>query len=189
MARLLLEEETILLAGQGAERFAVDRNAELRHRSRSEASSEVSTEARHDTVGCVALDASGRLACGTSTGGVEGQWAGRIGDSPLPGCGYFADDRLGAVAASGDGEKIARALFAARIVQALPERTPDGAIEAALAEVARLNGEAGAIALDSGGRAGWSHNSRHFAVGMARAGGETPIVYLSKDEERVAENA
>jgi beta-aspartyl-peptidase (threonine type) len=188
-ARLLLQEETILLAGEGAEQFAADRNVELRHRSRTEASSGGSTEARHDTVGCVALDASGRLACGTSTGGIEGQWAGRIGDSPLPGCGFYADDRLGAVAASGDGEKIARALFAARIVQALPDRRPDEAIEAALAEVARLNGEAGAITLDRAGRAGWDHNSKHFAVGVARAGGEGPVVYLSKDEERVAENA
>jgi isoaspartyl peptidase/L-asparaginase-like protein (Ntn-hydrolase superfamily) len=46
-------------------------------------------EGLHDTVGAVALDSGGNLAAGTSTGGLNGQKVGRIGDSPLPGGGFM----------------------------------------------------------------------------------------------------
>ncbi|CAL1171064.1 unnamed protein product [Cladocopium goreaui] len=60
-----------------------------------------------DTVGAVALDAAGDVACGTSTGGIVGKRPGRVGDSPLVGCGGYAN-RYGAVSATGHGEAITR---------------------------------------------------------------------------------
>jgi len=66
----------------------------------------------HDTVGCVALDASGGVACGTSTGGVVGKLRGRVGDSPLVGSGGYADNEVGAVSTTGHGEAIARVTLA-----------------------------------------------------------------------------
>merc|ERR1719313_3217905 len=66
----------------------------------------------HDTVGCVAFDGSGNIACGTSTGGVVGKRRGRVGDSPLVGSGGYADDEVGAVSTTGHGGAIARVTLA-----------------------------------------------------------------------------
>ncbi|MGH1560246.1 isoaspartyl peptidase/L-asparaginase [Caulobacter segnis] len=57
-----------------------------------------------DTVGCVALDREGDIAAGTSTGGLSGCAVGRVGTSPLPGCGLYADNAVGGVSLSGEGE-------------------------------------------------------------------------------------
>jgi beta-aspartyl-peptidase (threonine type) len=61
-----------------------------------------------DTVGAIARDAKGRLAVAVSTGGITGKLAGRIGDSPIPGAGFYADDRFGAVCGTGQGEAFIR---------------------------------------------------------------------------------
>ncbi|RYG49516.1 hypothetical protein EON67_06645, partial [archaeon] len=72
----------------------------------------------HDTVGAVALDAFGRLAAATSTGGLTGKWPGRVGDSPLLGAGSYADRESGACSTTGAGEFIMRALLAKRCCDA-----------------------------------------------------------------------
>lgn len=73
-------------------------------------------EGRHDTVGAVAIDAGGSTAAATSTGGMAGKWPGRVGDSPLVGCGSFADDLCGgAVSTTGTGELIARFMLAREV--------------------------------------------------------------------------
>jgi L-asparaginase / beta-aspartyl-peptidase len=54
-----------------------------------------------DTVGAVCVDSQGHVFAGTSTGGLPGKFVGRIGDSPLIGCGTRADDRIGAVSCTG----------------------------------------------------------------------------------------
>jgi beta-aspartyl-peptidase (threonine type) len=56
------------------------------------------------TVGCAAYDTFGNLAAGTSTGGLTGKMPGRIGDTPIVGGGTYADNRLGALSATGTGE-------------------------------------------------------------------------------------
>ena len=58
----------------------------------------------HDTVGAIALDAAGHVAAATSTGGKTFKPVGRVGNSPLVGSGGYADDELGAVSCTGDGE-------------------------------------------------------------------------------------
>jgi len=99
----------VLLAADGASRFARDHGVEMadpsifvnaaRHRP---------SEAGVDTVGAVARDAEGRLAVAVSTGGMPGKLPGRIGDSPIPGAGFYADDRFGAVCGTGLGEAFIR---------------------------------------------------------------------------------
>jgi len=64
---------------------------------------------KYGTVGAVARDRSGHVAAATSTGGITGKRWGRIGDSPLIGAGTYADDRAGAVSATGSGEFFIRA--------------------------------------------------------------------------------
>ncbi|MEO7125307.1 MAG: isoaspartyl peptidase/L-asparaginase [Nakamurella sp.] len=67
---------------------------------------------RHGTVGAVALDSAGHVACATSTGGMAGQAVGRVGDTPLIGSGSFAADDSVAVSCTGDGEAYIRGVVA-----------------------------------------------------------------------------
>jgi beta-aspartyl-peptidase (threonine type) len=162
LARLLLTEAPVLLAGAGAQEFARARGIGLYDVPGAE-----SEEPQHDTVGCVAMDSEGRLAAATSTGGLPGQLPGRVGDSPIPGCGFYADDQAGAVAISGDGESILRVLLSTRVIDALARQAPPAAVAAGLRHLERVGGEAGIIALDKRGRFGIAHNSDHFSVALA----------------------
>ena len=73
-------------------------------------------QAHHDTVGCVALDSNGNVACGTSTGGITAKKVGRVGDSPLVGSGGYAANELGGASTTGHGESIAKVLLAQRVL-------------------------------------------------------------------------
>ena len=75
---------------------------------------------KHGTVGCVVLDANGKIAVATSTGGIFNKLPGRIGDSPLPGCGTYADDRAG-VSCTGLGEAIIRVVLGKTAIDFLAE--------------------------------------------------------------------
>ncbi|KFG69562.1 isoaspartyl peptidase/L-asparaginase family protein [Microvirga sp. BSC39] len=187
IARRMLAEPPTLLVGEGARRFAVAHGAELCEPGELILPGSDGPDRKthdHDTVGCVALDTSGRIAAGTSTGGLDETLPGRVGDSPLPGCGFYADDQVGGVAFSGDGECIARTLLAARVMQALEgSQLPQAAVEASLTHLARVGGEAGGIVLDRVGRVGWAHNSSHFAVAWVTDSMRTPLVRLRQDEE------
>ncbi len=184
VAREVLREREILLAGNGALAFARERGAELKDdEQRQPVRAVVSADAACDTVGAVALDSNGDFAAGTSTGGLEGTRVGRVGDSPMPGCGFYADNTLGAVALSGDGEEIARTVLASRIIDKLGRMDVMPAIQCSLARLARLGAEGGAVALDRKGQPGFGHNSSHFAVALMRAGDEDPSIWLSRDEE------
>jgi isoaspartyl peptidase/L-asparaginase-like protein (Ntn-hydrolase superfamily) len=118
------------------------------------------------TVGCVALDAHGELAAGTSTGGVFGKLPGRVGDSPIPGAGVWAD-AVAAVSSTGVGEMFVRTAAAAQVAHRLRFRGQDlqGAVRATLGEVAALGGDGGLIALSATGEIAMGYNS----AGMKRA--------------------
>ena len=129
-ARLLCGRETnCLLAGRGAEQFAVSaglpmrdmRTAESTERWR-EAMQSLRDEAPldayrgHDTVCVLALDSSGRMVAGTSTSGLFLKEPGRVGDSPIVGSGFYCDARYGAAAATGLGEDVMRGCLSYEIV-------------------------------------------------------------------------
>jgi beta-aspartyl-peptidase (threonine type) len=184
VARLLVAAQPVLLAGDGARLFAAENGAELCDPASLRPARQPSVKHRGcDTVGCVALDTSGNIAAGNSTGGLDGKLPGRVGDSPLPGCGFYADSAVGGVALSGEGEAIIRTMLAARIMQAMTSCDAQDAVKASMAVLKRVQGEAGAIAIDRQGRLGWFHNSPHFAVGLAAS--DMPVrVYLAKAEEQ-----
>lgn len=163
VARLLLTEKTVFLVGPGAERFARSKGVEPYDVPPSDGGD----GGEHDTVGCVALDGDGRIAVATSTGGLPQQLPGRVGDAPVPGCGFYADDGIGGVAISGDGESILRVLLSARVMDRLELEPAAIAVETALQRLNRVGGEAGIIAIDRRGRFGVAHNSDHFSVAMA----------------------
>jgi isoaspartyl peptidase/L-asparaginase-like protein (Ntn-hydrolase superfamily) len=184
VAKALLRMPTVLLSGEGAEKFAWRIGAEPMP---PEECAPEKTDKRggrgHDTVGCIALDRHGNIAVATSTGGLSDKMPGRIGDAPLAGSGFFADSRVGGVAFSGEGEAVIRTILAARAIAALEHCSPQETMDQAIARVAGLKAEVGGIALDARGIFGWSHNSSHFAVGTAAAG-DTPKIYLQRGEAR-----
>jgi len=180
-ARAMLRQEPVLLAGAGAFAFARDNHVEL---VAPESLVAAHRDEGHDTVGAVALDLNGNIAAGTSTGGLEEAAKGRMGDSPMPGCGFYADNSIGGVALSGHGEGIARLAAAAQIMGAIRQLGPERAIAHALSQMERVGGDAGGIALDAEGRTGWWHNSPHFAVAQASSDAPDGQVWLRKDEEK-----
>jgi isoaspartyl peptidase/L-asparaginase-like protein (Ntn-hydrolase superfamily) len=130
-------------------------------------------EQKHGTVGAVALDQSGGFAAATSTGGTFGKLEGRVGDSPMIGAGTWADDDI-AISCTGTGEHVIRAGGAISIAYKVKAgATPEVAIDEMLAEVKRLGGDAGIIAVTRDGNIAMAYNSE----GMKRASvsSDTPI--------------
>ena len=161
----------VILAGEGAAAFAADRGLEriadpaawfthvgLKSRSKQALAT--------GTVGCVARDARGDLAAATSTGGVFGKLAGRVGDSPIPGAGVWADDRV-AVSCTGAGEMFLRAAVAVQVAHrmAFAGEALDVAARAALADALSLGGDGGLIAVSAAGEVAMPFTSQ----GMKRA--------------------
>lgn len=163
-AAALLDAPPILLVGEGADRFAY--NIGLRCIDPASAPGPA-RDPGHDTVGCVAFDQRGHIAAATSTGGLHGTLPGRVGDAPLPGCGFYADDAIGGVSLSGEGEAIARTLLGVRVMRAMEREPADEAVTVMFEAMARLAAEAGVIAIDGEGRIGIAHNSDHFAIACA----------------------
>jgi beta-aspartyl-peptidase (threonine type) len=190
VARQLLSEKEILLVGEGALLFAKAKGAPLAsdEELRADKEKQALAEGVHDTVGAVALDAAGNIAAGTSTGGLEGQKVGRIGDSPLPGGGLYADNHLGAVSFSGDGETIARLALASQVMGLLKEGSDmEQAIARSIAKLPSTGGaeaDGGAIGIRKDGQIGWAHNSPMFAVALITSEMHEAEIYLKKDEGR-----
>jgi isoaspartyl peptidase/L-asparaginase-like protein (Ntn-hydrolase superfamily) len=168
VAASMLSETPVLLVADGAEGFARDHGAEVCEAK--DLTVKRPGDPGCDTVGCVALDRQGNVAAGTSTGGLTGCHPGRVGDAPLPGCGLYADNAVGGVSLSGDGESLIRTTLAAHLMHSLEAMPPGAAIAAALTRLGRVGGEAGLIVIDADGRIDWGHNSAQFAVAHASAG-------------------
>ena len=109
VAKDLLDEEINGLAGMGARIWADERG-----HTKAPVEGRPPHGNEGDTVGVIARDSQGLLACATSTGGTSHRPAGRVGDVPLPGSGFWADERA-SVAATGVGEAITTALLSYRV--------------------------------------------------------------------------
>ncbi len=106
---------------------------------------------RLGTVGCVALDSAGRLAAATSTGGTGQCYPGRVGDTPIIGAGTYCTPQVG-VSMTGVGERIMILLSAKRLADLVADgRAPEDAAALVMAELDRVNGAAGLIALAADG--------------------------------------
>lgn len=123
-----------------------------------------------ETVGAVAVDRDGTVAAGASTGGVAMMLPGRVGDTPLIGCGVYADNRGGAVSMTGRGEGIIRLVMAKAIVDRLVKgESPIRASGAVLRElVARIQGAAGALVLAADGGFAIRHTTSWMCGGYVR---------------------
>ena len=102
------------------------------------------------TVGAVALDVNGRVAAATSTGGMTGKPAGRVGDTAIIGAGTWADETV-AVSCTGVGEAFIRTVAAHAVAVHHRHTTLDDAATQVLDEVAPLGGRGGLIAVSASG--------------------------------------
>lgn len=120
-----------------------------------------------ETVGAVALDLTGTVAAGASTGGVDAMLPGRVGDTPLIGCGVYADNESGAISMTGLGESIIRVGVAKGISDLLARGvSPRLSANRVLREVEeRVNGAAGMLVLSPDGRFAIRHNTPHMVAG------------------------
>ena len=182
LARAVLDDgEHVMLAGPAAWRFARERGgfepaaagalitARARERWREVHERRAAPERDGGTVGAVAIDRDGRLAAATSTGGIVYKRSGRVGDSPVPGAGTWAD-RDAAISATGDGEHILRVALARGVAARTAAGEPlDAAIRAGLAELTALvsGADAGAIAIDRAGRLAAATTTGSMPIGWA----------------------
>jgi isoaspartyl peptidase/L-asparaginase-like protein (Ntn-hydrolase superfamily) len=195
-ARAVMQEsEHVLLSGGGAERFARQHgvrfaprnyfdtkrrltalNAHLR-RMRLDKAAAPSEEELHGTVGAVALDSFGNLAAGTSTGGVTGKHAGRVGDSPIIGAGTYADNKTCAVSGTGIGEAFMRVVLAHEVAARMRylreplARAAAGALEA----LRRVGGSGGLVAIDRRGRIAMPFNTAGMYRGWVTRNGRLGV--------------
>ncbi|XP_058462933.1 N(4)-(Beta-N-acetylglucosaminyl)-L-asparaginase [Malaya genurostris] len=92
----------------------------------------------HDTIGMIVIDTDGHVVAGTSTNGARNKIPGRVGDSPIPGAGAYADSLVGAAAATGDGDVMMRFMPSLLAVEGLRQGlTPQSAGEAALQRIVK----------------------------------------------------
>ena len=162
----------VMLVGEGASLFALDQGLEriadetawFTRAGKGEDNHPPGTLS-HGTVGCCVLDREGRLAAATSTAGVFGKMPGRVGDTPIPGAGSWADGRV-AVSGTGQGEYFIRVAACAQVSWRVGAgQTLAEAGRAVIDEIGGLGGDGGLIALDRDGHIAAPFNSQ----GMKRA--------------------
>src|SRR6267143_6242090 len=184
LARKILEScPHMMLVAEGAERFAKEHGIKPCQPEElvSEAEQEAWMKCKADkhaaehhrgheqgTVGAVAIDRDGRLFAATSTGGTCCKLPGRVGDSPLIGCGCYADSEAGGVSCTGYGEAIMRVVMAKTAADFLRPvcSTPARAAQSAVQLLAnRGQGTGGLILLDKNGNPGFAFNTPRMAFG------------------------
>jgi L-asparaginase / beta-aspartyl-peptidase len=190
--RVLSDSEHVFLVSQGAERFAEqmgipfcaprdlivarERAAWEKRRAELAAVEPLASQAAArqsdptlvtpstGTVGAVALDMSGNLVVGNSTGGTFFKHPGRVGDTPIIGCGLYADNALGAAVCTGMGEQIMKTVLAKTTVDqivflghaAIAAKVAIGYFER------RIGGQGGVICMSPAGEVGWAFSTPHM---------------------------
>ncbi len=199
VARKIMDEsEHILLVSDGAERFAVEhgipacnpkeliapREAELWKSVRDNGAFATKDAfrkngGRGDTVGAVALDKDGALCVGTSTGGTLNKYPGRVGDSPLIGCGSYADNSVGGVSTTGWGEAMIKVVMAKTVIELMEANggKPQEAAERGIEILRRkADGFGGVIVLNARGEVGVAFNTPRMARAYMTSAMREPFV-------------
>jgi len=189
LARAVLDDgRHVLLAGTDADAFGTARGLQTcspetfitpRQRRRWQAAADAGADSA-GTVGAAAVDRSGYVAAATSTGGLLNKRPGRIGDSAIIGAGTYADDRLGAASATGDGEAIMRIALAKLVVDGLRDgAAPADAARSAIRTLAgRTGASGGVIVVDRLGRFAQAHNTPYMIFGYMRGDLSEPVVEI-----------
>jgi beta-aspartyl-peptidase (threonine type) len=198
----------VMLSGAGAEEFAKEQGLalvdatyfrtdarwqQLQQALKEDASKQphvdVETAKHFGTVGAVALDAQGRLAAGTSTGGMTDKRWGRIGDSPIIGAGTYANEGC-AVSGTGWGEFYIRTVAAHQICMKVTQmRVPlkRAAAEVINQQIPSMGGNGGAIALDAEGHVAIPFNTDGMYRGWMGADGVPHVAIYGDEDDGTAE--
>ena len=191
-SRAVMEKSPhVLFTNRGAEKFASDNGLEMvdpkyffterrwkqvqkwlkqqKAKTKSQAAAEPDRHADYfSTVGCVALDANGNIAAGTSTGGMTGKRFGRIGDSPIIGAGTYADNRTAGISCTGHGEYFIRHAVAHDISARIAykkESLAKAARDVVQTVLKQAGGSGGIIGLDAQGNIVMEFNTNAMTRG------------------------
>jgi beta-aspartyl-peptidase (threonine type) len=177
LARKVLESPHALLIGRGAQQFALEQGMSLcaredlltarQYKRWEQIRAGQVLPPKHGTVGAAALDSSGHLAAATSTGGIINKYPGRVGDSPLVGCGFYAD-QYAAISCTGYGEDFIRLLIARRAAEYVAQgSTAQHAADEAIAFLSTQTHETGGlIAVDAQGTLGFATSRQHMPYAL-----------------------
>lgn len=200
IARFLAKEKVNnLLVGEGAEKYAhkhgFERKNMLTNRAKIHYHNRIKEVQQqnikpydgHDTVGMVCLDIDGKMTTATSTSGLFMKRAGRVGDSPISGSGFYVDSKVGGAAATGLGEDVMKGCLSYEIVRLMKEGLhPQQACEKAVnmfdKELRQRRGHVGdmsLIAMNNKGEWGVATNIKEFSFVVATKEKEA-VVYLTK---------
>ena len=165
VAQLLSKEKVNnFLVGKGAQQYALahgfsqqdllTERAKFHYEERIKADEkEIKPYTGHDTVGMCCLDEQGKICAATSTSGLFMKKAGRVGDSPLCGSGFYADSEIGSASATGLGEDITKGCLSYEIVSLMKTMSPQEACKQAIdsfyKKMCKYNGECGDISVVS----------------------------------------
>ena len=206
-ARAVMEKsEHVMMVGAGADQFAKDAGLEIvdqkyfwtkeRWDGLQQAIKEDSTKAvldhgskksellgskNHDykfgTVGCVALDKSGNLSAGTSTGGMTNKKYGRVGDAPIIGAGTYCNNETAGISCTGWGEYYIRNVVAKTISDLMEYKglSVSAASKIAIEKVGKMGGDGGLIALDKKGNISMPFNTEGMYRGAITADGKIEV--------------
>ncbi len=201
LARLVMDKsDHVFLSGEGAIRFAESMECkmedeayfydELRYQQWIEIKDSGKFQLDHSvkdkkfgTVGAVACDLQGNIAAATSTGGMTNKRFGRIGDSPMIGCGNYANNKTCAVSCTGSGEYFIRGVVAYDVSCLMEYKSmslEDACNEVIHRRLKEIGGDGGLIAVDAGGNIALTFNTE----GMYRAsqkGNELPEIKIYKN--------
>jgi beta-aspartyl-peptidase (threonine type) len=199
LARKIMEDgNQVMLVGIGATRFAKEHKIptcapdflvtarELERWKGIQAAGRFSTvdafkagKLPCDTVGAVARDRNGNIASGTSTGGTPNKYPGRVGDSPLIGCGTYADNLVGGVSCTGWGESIIKVVLAKSVIDIMEMNggDPENAVSEGLRILReKAKGFGGVIAINRDGRVSTAFNTPRLARAYMTSEMKTPFI-------------
>jgi N4-(beta-N-acetylglucosaminyl)-L-asparaginase len=194
--RVMEQTRHNLLAGEGADQFAIDQGLPVGDLMSPEALAKwnqwrVSADATpvanierqrneiHDTIGVLAMDSSGRMAGGCTTSGLAWKVPGRVGDSPIIGHGLYVDPKVGACVCTGHGERVSGICGSFLAVEILrtggtPQDAIDGVIDRMVESYQMTDyDQVGLIVLEKNG---------NFATGCLRPGYQTAVRVGDRDE-------
>ncbi|KAG7230168.1 hypothetical protein INR49_009888 [Caranx melampygus] len=188
LARAVMEKTAhVMLTGRGANMFAesigmatIPTETLVTEYERTEWEKHKNyVTAAHDTVGAVAVDYAGNVACATSTGGIRNKMVGRVGDSPIIGCGGYADNFCGAVSCTGHGESILKVTLARLILSHIEQgKSVADASQLSLQYMGdRVRGAGGAIVVSPSGQ--WA--ATFTTERMAWAAVESDVLWYGLD--------
>jgi beta-aspartyl-peptidase (threonine type) len=198
---VMQKSEHVMLSGKGAEEFAREQKLEIvdpkyfwtqdrwnglqkalekeklkKVTSQNKKPDYLEIDQKFGTVGAVALDREGNITAGTSTGGMTNKRWNRIGDSPVIGAGTYANAQVG-ISGTGWGEFFIRSTAARTVAAKMEYQHKDvkTATQEVIAEIGKMGGDGGLIALDKNGNIAMEMNTAGMYRGAITDKGEIEV--------------